>query len=483
MGKRAVKVQLMVVVCLVIVFQGITYTAWYVRRPRVSDGRMGVVNHIHTPNTGFARVQEATIEKTDPAITTETSKLGYLVILNIPEQLTSAVEHFVQLYMINTLHWKLGMIEPYVRGTWLAFLPSVKDDFRSLPLLSTYFNRSHMIHNLKQCFHSDVQLNTFEDFLINAARPFIVLKFVAGGPDISECPSSMNKTEYRLNYHLQRVKDKAVAVHGLNHSFIGVKSLCIRSKPQSPFSMLRVVEYVKQWMMNTSGQISRPFTPQHTVVIPEWNGIRNQPSGHFYYDPTFTALNVSDSCQMRSVPYSSFVTNAASRVLDTLALPRPLIAFHIRSEKIAGMETKNYVKGFVDKCMALLPRVFQAVQNKYNVSRDHIIFTYDGTEYGSTSMNGFHSKPLAIQIISKVKALGIRNVQYKPLNDTRADFAAPQFVEQEILMSADVLIIVGYGSFQKTLLTRFRDKVNGRDKWYQMCSSRFKEDHLEGLDM
>ena len=243
------------------------------------------------------------------------------------------------------------------------------------------------------------------------------------------------------------------------------------------------VEYVKQWMMNTSGQFSRPFMPQHTVVIPWWNGIKNQRSGHFYYDPTFTARNFTDSCQMRSVPYTSFVTNAASRVLDTLALPRPLIAFHVRSERIAGRETKFHVKGFVDKCMALLPRVLQAVQNKYNVSRDHIIFTYDGTEYGSTSMNGFHRKPLATQIISKVKVLGIRNVQYKPLNDTRADFAAPQFVEQEILISADVLILVGHGSFQETLLTRFRHKAKGGDKWYQMCSRQVQEDHLEGLDM
>ena len=59
-------------------------------------------------------------------------------------------------------------------------------------------------------------------------------------------------------------------------------------------------------------------------------------------------------------------------------------------------------------------------------------------------MNSFHRKPLSTQIISKVKALGIRNVQYKPLNNTQAHFAAPQFVEQEILISANVLIIVGY---------------------------------------
>ena len=103
---------------------------------------------------------------------------GYLVILNIPEQFISAVDDFVQLYMVNQIHWKLRMIEPYVLGSRIAFVPPVEEDFRSLPVLSTYFNRSHMLHNLKRCFHSEVEFDNFQDFLINAARAFIVLKFV-----------------------------------------------------------------------------------------------------------------------------------------------------------------------------------------------------------------------------------------------------------------------------------------------------------------
>ena len=465
-GQRtSVKVGPAVVICLILVLLAFFTATRYVRK------------------TGM--LQKITELANDTYIH-DASKLGYLVIVEASEQLTSAVENFVQLYMINTLHWKLGMIEPYVLGTQLAFLPPVTEDLRSLPLLSTYFNRSHMMHNLKECFHSDVELNTFEDFLINAARPLIVLNFVTDktlAKEVSKCSFLMSRIEYPLNYHVQRVKEEAMAMHGLNYQFVGVCSLCIRSHPQKPFSMLRVVKYVREWMMKASGQPIGHYTPHHTVVIQKWDSIRNKPGHHYYYDPSFTAPNFTDSCRMRSVSHSSYVKDIAGRVLDTLALPRPLIAFHVRSEQVASHERKNHVKGSVKKCIELLPRVLRAIQNMYNVSHDHIIFIHDGTEYGSTSMKSYNRKPLSTEIISKVKALGIRNVQYKPLHNTQTDLAAPQFVEQEILVSADVLILVGSGSFQKSLLTRFRDKVNVEGKWYKMCSGPTEEDHLEGLDL
>ena len=493
-GRAALKFRpICVLMCLTFLFSSLITTSWYTRQPRIHNGRVEIVNHIHAQDGGLAAIREATtLEKIEPDIDTGTrsnqSKLGYLVILDIPEQLTSAVEDFVQLYMINQLHWKLGMIEPYVLGTRLAFSPPKSEDFRFLPLLSTYFNRSHMMLNLKKCSHSDMKLISFKNFLINAARSLIMLQFITNmtvAEDISECSFSRSETHgiNILNHHLRRIKRKAIAVHGMNYRFEVVYSLCIKSKPQEPFSMLRVAKYVRQWMMKASGQSSRTYRPQHTVVIPQWRFIRNQPGIFFYYDPSFNALNFTDSCQLKSVPHTSYVKDTAGRVLDTLALPRPLIALHVRSEQIASQELKHHVKGFVEKCMALLPRVLQAVQRKYNVSCDHIIFIHDGTEYGSTSMEKFGRRSHSTDIISKVKALGIRNVQYKPLHNTRVDFAAPQFVEQEILLSADVLILVGSGSFQRSLLAKFTDKVKGGDKWYKMCSKTPQEDHLQELDM
>jgi len=158
-----------VLMCLTFLFFSLIATSWYAREPRIHNGRVEIVNHIHAQDGGLAAIREVTtLEKIEPYTDTGTrsnqSQLGYLVILDIPEQLTSAVEDFVQLYMINQLHWKLGMIEPYVLGTRLAFSPPVTEDFRSLPLLSTYFNRSHMMLNLEKCSHSDMKLRLFKIF-------------------------------------------------------------------------------------------------------------------------------------------------------------------------------------------------------------------------------------------------------------------------------------------------------------------------------
>ena len=491
-GRAGLKVWLIVSICLAqLVFFGFIATTLYLRQPPIYNGRVGLVDYSHVSDGGLATVQEAaTLEVREPAVDTANinqTKSGYLVVLEIQEQLASAVEDLVQLYMINNLHWKLSMIEPYVLGTHLAISPPVTEDFKSLPLLSTYLNRFHMIHNLKGCFHSDVKLNTFEDFLTDGSRSFIELKFILDRTvpkGISECSFHYKNTESVLNHHLQRVKEEAVAVHGLNYQFVGVCSLCVRSEPQEPFSMLNVAKYVRQLMMKASNQSSKSYSPKHTVVIPIWRAIKNHQSGtFFYYDPSFTALNFTDSCHLKSIPLSSYVTDAAGGVLDTLALPRPLIAFHIRSEQIICQELKYNVKGFVEHCVALLPRVLQAVQRKYNVSRDHIIFIHDGTEYGSDTIDYYWRRSYSTHIISKVKELGIQNVQYMPLHSTRTDFAAPQFVEQAILISADVLILVGVGGFQRSLLARFRGKVKGGDKWYQMCSRTPQEDHVQGLDL
>jgi len=104
---------------------------------------------------------------------------GYLAVLDIPEQLTAATGDLFQLYMFNQKHLKLGMIEPYVLGSRLKTVPPVSEDFRSLPLISTFFNRSLMLNNLKRCFQSDhVDLHPFPDFLVNVARQFIVVRLI-----------------------------------------------------------------------------------------------------------------------------------------------------------------------------------------------------------------------------------------------------------------------------------------------------------------
>ena len=53
-----------------------------------------------------------------------------------------------------------------------------------------------------------------------------------------------------------------------------------------------------------------------------------------------------------------------------------------------------------------------------------------------------------------------------------------QLVEKEFLALADILIMLGYGGFQHSLLLRFKSKGNDRNHWYKLCSDSARNDHL-----
>lgn len=87
-----------------------------------------------------------------------------------------------------------------------------------------------------------------------------------------------------------------------------------------------------------------------------------------------------------------------------------------------------------------------------NMSVENVVFIHDGGQYGSDSM--WESRRNASNyIISRIKAIGIKNIQFKPqenftnTSSTSTESALAQFVEKEFLVSADILIMLGYGGF------------------------------------
>ena len=311
--------------------------------------------------------------------------LGYLVILKIPEQLTAATDAFVQLYMVNQKHWNLGMIEPYVLGSALSFVPPTEKEFWSLPLLSKYLNRSILINTLQTCFYSnDVKLQSFPQFLIDAARDFVIVNFVTHHnprqpmdmtKSISECDyRDMNKTQSRLNYHLHKVRREAMSRHGTKYKFVGVHSLCVKAVPQRPFSMLQVVEYIKQWRKNTRDSVLH--FPHFTIVIPEWRKVHSiADSSYYYYDPSYTSRNSTAPCHLEAVPSSSYITRTTNNVLENLSLPRPIIAVHARTEYVANAAGNV---GYINLCLKQFSSALETVIRIHNVSREHVIFIHDG---------------------------------------------------------------------------------------------------------
>ena len=407
--------------------------------------------------------------------------LGYLVILNVPEQLTAATQDFVQLYMVNQRHWKLGMIEPYVLGSSLSFVPPTEKEFWSLPLLSKYLNRSILINTLQTCFYSDdVKLQSFPRFLIDAARDFVIVNFLTHNnprqpKSISECDyRDMNKIQSRLNYHLHIVRREAMSRHGTKYKFVGVHSLCVKAVPKTPFSMLQVVEYIKQWRKNTGDSVLH--FPHFTIVIPEWRKVHSiADSSYYYYDPSYTSRNSSAPCHLEAVPSSSYITRTTINILEKLSLPRPIIAVHVRTEYVANA-AKNV--GYIDRCLKQFSSALETVIRIHNVSREHVIFIHDGGKFGSKSVSQSLQKT-SDYIVANIKSLGIRNVQYTPEkrgNNLIVDRAMPQFIDRELLTSADVLITVGFGGYQNSVIEQFKNRkkreLGRKGELYRVCTGR-----------
>ena len=109
---------------------------------------------------------------------------------------------------------------------------------------------------------------------------------------------------------------------------------------------------------------------------------------------------------------------------------------------------------------------------EHNTSLENVVFIHDGSQYGSDSM--WESRRNASNyIISRIKAIGIKNVKYKPQeNSTNIDSATTEsaLAQFVFLVSADILIVLGYGGFQHSLLLRFKSKENDKNHWCKLCS-------------
>ena len=347
-------------------------------------------------------------------------------------------------------------------------------------------NRIVLINTLQTCFSSDdVKLQSFPQFLIDAARDYVIVNFVTHHnprqpmdmtKSISECNyRDMNKTQNRLNYHLHKVRHEAMSRHGTKYKFVGVHSLCVKAVPKTPFLMLQVVEYIKQWRKTTGDSVLH--FPHFTIVIPEWRKVLSiADSTFYYYDPSYTSSNSTVPCHLEAIPSSSYVTRTTNNVLKKLSLPRPIIAVHVRTERVASLELERNIIGFIDHCLKQFPSVLETVIRIHNVSLEHIIFIHDGGKYGSKSMSQSLQKA-SKYILSNIKSLGIRNVQYTPEkigNDATVDRSLAQFVDRELLVSADVLIMVGFGGYQKSVVEQFKNrkkkKLGRKGELYRVCS-------------
>ena len=97
---------------------------------------------------------------------------------------------------------------------------------------------------------------------------------------------------------------------------------------------------------------------------------------------------------------------------------------------------------------------------------------HDLGSYGTKSCNYGHCVNGRSQLLSRIKSLGYRVISYDPTKfksfPDNPGFAS--FVEREFLSNVDILVTLGGGGFQHSIILRFmKNSKSYKDNLYRMC--------------
>ena len=411
----------------------------------------------------------------NPAALSLPSHHPYLIALQYYEQLASATRNVFQL-MNLTVHWSRRAVEPFIAGSTYSavpFSPSLSGLFR----FSDFYNISSVAAQMGECCSKDLILHSFEDFLVNATREFLLLIFRMSDDksgQVADCTSGRDeefrKAESRLNRHLERVKSQAIAAHGQEYKFKGVRAICAEA------TILSVHKVAKEVLSESNKQLS--------VVVSSWRCIQNVSAGGFhYYNPGYSWLSL-EKCRIFSFARTQMILDAADEFTNSLSLPEnfKLIGVHLRTERLALGDQKQ--PGHFDTCLNRLHAVAQALLKKFNYTVNNIVAIHDYSKYGSNScVIGSRSEcdEFRDTAVKKLKSWGIKVVSYDP-----ASFKRPlhsgfvSVIEKEFLSGTNHLITVGGGRYQRSVESLFITKHQDSEPVYHICQ-HFTPDILNGL--
>ena len=468
---------IMALVCVIILYKSrVSHTMLRnpIQQSQFVPDRFPTAVLVHSEGAMDAAVPQSSLPDELPAQSVP-SHHPYLIALKYEEQLGGATRNVFQLVNL-TVHWNRRAVEPFIAGSTYSGVPS-SPSLSGLFRFGDFYNISSVVAQMGDCFSEDLLLYSFEDFLVNATREFLLLDFRMSGDKsgkVTDCTSGQDKefreAESRLNAHLERVKSQAIAVHGQDYKFKGVRAVCVEA------SKLSVHDVAKEVLSEPNKQLS--------VVVSSWRCIWNvstSAGGFYYYNPSYSWAFM-DKCHIFSFARTQRMIDAADEFRNSLSLPETIIGVHLRTEKLAVDDRKQL--GHFNNCLDRLHAVAQALLKKFNLTVNNIVAIHDYSKYGSNScMLGSRSKceKFRDRAVKMLKSWGIKLVSYDP-----ASFKKPlhngfvSVIEKEFLSGTNHLIAVGGGGYQRSVASLFNAKHQNSEPAYRICV-HFTPDQLNGL--
>ena len=387
----------------------------------------------------------------------ENGNRGFLLPLVILQQLMGGMAGYFRLVKVASL-LNLSIVEPYYQETGLTGAPLVSKVHPVLQLGSMYDLKEIKSVLKKQIPNSD--LVTFKYFFERTSRRVLFLTFSTsqhkhfGNRNVFsyKCSNKEAKAAKRLNewsYHV-------LQEHSQFLPFYCSRAVMVDARPKHPMTLSAITEGL--------GSIIEKHAKEYgtvTVIVKTWRSIhRHSDTNYFYVISDWKDIKIND---LYSIKHSEIVINASLEFTQTMSSARPVIGVHIRAERVLNAGRN------ITHCLGELSNLLRN-GSIVNATDGKVHLFHDLGRYGTMGCgNGCNKK----YIISEIRQLGFPIVHYDPTNfksfPTHRAFVA--FVEQEYLSRVDVLVTVGFGGFQKSIVKTFL-KYNGgnSENLHRLCS-------------
>ena len=358
------------------------------------------------------------------------------------EKMTMAMSSMFQLSTIAKM-WNATIPIPFTANSYLYGLPDGKLN------LDIIYNIDRLLLLAKQ-FNITV-FSTFEQFINSASRKVIGIE-VKYVKKQSQLHANVPHHIYNVDCH----KD-------MNHSLLNQLNFEANRRsfnpPLKPFHFVKCCHILAGH--DTSPQEISKLCGIHdqgsvTILIKQWRGIENQARFRLYMKQFSTVPYPNPG--LIPLPHSTNVIHSSIKLLSSKLTntQTKFIGVHLRSEKIRLMSRKE---SMYKRCFRRFHHLIQKLCVKY----PGLPVLYVGDSYTNLVFG------------KKMSRYKIKLTEYLPTQDE--GYKAQ--VEQAFLARAEILILVGGGSFQTQVYKRFQTYNNTEIAHRVSCEEKEKRTLLQ----
>ena len=419
----------------------------------------GQLNSTSSPNRDFTSAHTFSHVARSTDCNSSRTAHRYIIEWFHWEQLTMATTNMITLsWFVSS--WNANVIEPFTLNSRYFGIPHPYR--KTIPLFSflDYENFNRLL-----CKHDIPPVLRYGELLRNADRRVVVVHFLYNGFDMRRFGNrGASRTEilsllYSKGGHYADCSDTLYMqrIGNVLLKWINVIS------PSRPFTISRYCcvngshptyreEMAQNCRIQSDGDV--------TVVFTDWRGLSPVKNFRVFVPESKNVHLPHPSIDV--YPYSSSVLRNASAFLNTVTSGSMFVGVHWRTEKL-GQKGKKYFLQCLKSAQQTILKIISGLEGNIDV-----LHFSDTGPYGSKSC--VHNC-LSIEFVrSSFSSNGITVTHYSPREfDGIGDSGFVASVEQEALSRARALVLIGGGSFQSQLYTRYRDYQNSSHIMYKLC--------------